>query len=38
MARHGIRRTDEQFLTVTRYVQHNAPQVKLVIKAKNNWL
>jgi|APDOM4702015191_1054821.scaffolds.fasta_scaffold1575883_1 hypothetical protein len=38
IAHHGIRRTDEHLLTVTRYVERNAPQVKLVRKAKNNWL
>jgi hypothetical protein len=38
IAHHGIKRTDEHFLTVTRYVERNAPQVKLVRKAKNNWL
>jgi|GWRWMinimDraft_2_1066010.scaffolds.fasta_scaffold42344_1 hypothetical protein len=38
MAHHGIRRTDEYVLAGMRYVEPNAPQVKLVREAKINWL
>ncbi len=38
IAHHGIRGTDEHFLTVTRYVERIAPQVKLVKEAKNRGL
>lgn len=38
IAHYGIRRMDKYVLTVMRYVERNAPQVKLVREAKINWL